>query len=80
MATDVARQAAASSHHSRGNTRPAGTLAVSTSTTVRAELPARCALTTSSLDECLGLKPSAKAGAQGAETQVNAATEGFARQ
>jgi len=58
----------------------AGTLAVSTSTAVRAELPARCASATSSLDECPGLKPSASAGAKGPETPVNAATDGFARQ
>jgi len=49
----------------------AGTLAVSTSTFIRAELPARCALATTTLDECLGIKRSASSGANGPGTPAN---------
>jgi hypothetical protein len=41
----------------------AGAPAVSTSTFIRAELPARCALATTPLDECLGTKTPANSGA-----------------
>jgi general secretion pathway protein J len=46
----------------------AGAPAISTSTFIRAELPARCALPTTTLDECLGTKTSASSGANGPGT------------
>jgi general secretion pathway protein J len=55
----------------------AGTLAVSTSTFVRAELPARCALATTTVDECLNNKPSANSGANGPGSPVNAGADSF---
>jgi len=49
----------------------AGTLAVSTSTFIRAELPARCATATTTLDECSGIKAPANADGPGTPTGVD---------
>lgn len=57
----------------------AGALAISTSTLIRAELPARCALATTTLDECLGNKPSANASATTGQGSP-AGADGFPRQ
>jgi general secretion pathway protein J len=55
-----------------------GTLAVSTSTFIRSELPARCAVPTMTLDECLSNKPSANAVANGQGSPAGA--DGVPRQ
>jgi general secretion pathway protein J len=47
----------------------AGAPALSTSTFIRAELPARCALATTPLDECLGTKTPANSVANGPATR-----------
>jgi general secretion pathway protein J len=52
-----------------------GALAISTSTFIRAELPARCALAATTLDECLGNKPSSNSGAPGQGSPPG--TDGF---
>jgi general secretion pathway protein J len=56
-----------------------GALAISTSTFIRAELPARCAVATMTIDECLGIKTSANAGADAPGTLVNASVGGVQR-
>lgn len=48
-----------------------GRLAVSTSTFVRAELPARCTQAATTLDECLGIKPAANANNNGASKSAD---------
>jgi general secretion pathway protein J len=53
-----------------------GTLTVSTSTFVRAELPARCAGAATTIDECLGIKTAADSGSNGPGTLVNARVDG----
>ena len=50
----------------------AGRVAVSTSTVLHAEIPARCALTTGSVDECLSGKATPNAG-QSADAGANRA-------